>query len=479
MFEKMNPPRNDPSGVINRFREIGTASEYRQRGSVAEAESEPQRILWLRLLWAERSFLVRAGVCGVLLSLLVAFLLPVRYESRTRLMPPDEASSGLAMLAALTTRGGPASSSSDSDSDSGSGSSGSGGGLGGGSLGRLATDFLGLKTSGALLVDMLSGPTVQDTLITKFDLRKLYHDRYWQQARKDLDRHTEIKEDRKSGVISISVTDHDPHRAQQMAEAYVDALNDLLARVSTLSAHRERMFLEQRLKTVKENLDAASQQFSTYASKIGAFDVPSQAKSMAESEAHLQGQLVAAEAELQGLEQIYTDSNIRVHTLRARIAALKQQIENFSGNKDDPTAQQSQITGDLPSLRKLPLVGVRWTNLYRETKIQEVVYEMLTQEYEFAKVQEAKEIATINVLDAALLPEKAAFPPRVVVVVLGVFLSFLFASIFVIGEAMWKLSESPEKQLASEIWQQIGAENARSRATLQQVWSRFGGNGRH
>jgi uncharacterized protein involved in exopolysaccharide biosynthesis len=463
----VNPSRNDPS--FNRLTDIATASEFRRRASVDEVEVEPQRIVWLRLLWAERRFLVRAGASGIVLSLLVAFLLPVRYESRTRLMPPEEASSGLSMLAALATRGG----SDSSSSGSGSSSSESGGGLGGGSLGRLATDFLGLKTSGALLVDMLSGPTVQDTLIKKFDLRKIYHDRYWQQARKDLDKHTDIKEDRKSGVISISVTDRDPHRAQQLAQAYVDALNDLLAHVSTSSARRERMFLEERLKTVKENLDTASEEFSTYASKIGALDVPSQAKSMVDSEAQLQGQLVAAESELQGLEQIYTDNNIQVRTLRARIAALKRQVENFSGNKDDPSSQQSQITGDLPSIRKLPLVGVRWANLYRETKIQEVVYEMLTQEYEFAKVQEAKEIPTINVLDQALLPEKIAFPPRGVVVVLGVFLSLVFASIFVIGGAMWHLSESPEKQLATEIWGQIASENAKSQAKLQQAWNRF------
>jgi uncharacterized protein involved in exopolysaccharide biosynthesis len=462
----LNLHRNDPSEVTNRLAEIGTASEFRRRAPAAALETEPQRILWLRLLWAERRFLLRAGGSGIVLSVLVAFLLPVSYESRTRLMPPEQGSSGLAMLAALATKGGGESSSSASSS------SGSGAGLGGGSLGRMATDFLGLKTSGALLVDMLSGPTIQDTLIQQFDLRKIYRDRYWQEARKDLDKHTDIKEDRKSGVISIAVTDHDPHRAQEMAEAYVGALNNLLAKVSTSSAHRERMFLEQRLKRVKQSLDAASQEFSAYASKTGALDVPSQAKSMVESEAQLQGQLVAAESELEGLEQIYTDNNIRVRTVRARVGALKQQVENFSGNKD-PSSQQSQIAGDLPSIRKLPLVGVRWANLYRETKIQEVVYEMLTQEFEFAKIQEAKEIPTINVLDAALLPEKIAFPPRAAVIVLGAFLSLLFASIFVIAVAMWKLSESPEKQLAADIWGQIAGENAKSRTVIQHAWSRL------
>jgi uncharacterized protein involved in exopolysaccharide biosynthesis len=452
---------------MNRVTEIVTPAAY---NGASDMESESVRIVWLRLLWSERRFLLRAGAAGLVLSLLVALVLPVRYESQARLMPPEQqGGSGLAMLAALASKGGGSDSSSSSMSD---------GGFSGG-LGRIATDVLGLKTSGALLVDILRGPTVQNSLVQKFDLRSRYHARYWQTARKVLDDHTTIKEERKSGIISVAVSDRDPRMAQEMAKAYVEALNTLLAEVSTSSARRERVFLEERLKTVKASLDAASQEFSNFASKTGALDVPSQTKAMVESEATLQGQLVAAESELQGLEQIYTENNIRVRTLRARIRELKQQVENFSGSNGDPS-QRSQIAGDLPSLRKLPLVGVSWANLYRETKIQEAVYEMLIQEYELAKIQEAKEIPTVNLVDAPLLPEKISFPPRALITALGGFLSFLFAAAFVISAAMWKQSESPEKQLATEIWRQISAENTKSRARLQHVWSRFGShNGRH
>jgi uncharacterized protein involved in exopolysaccharide biosynthesis len=457
----VNPLQNNPPRVIDHLKEVEAANGNGDRGPAGG----PGRVFWLRPLWAERRFLLRAGSYGVVLSLVVAFLLPVRYESETRLMPPDQQSGGLAMLAALATKGGGGSS---------SGGSGGSGGLGGG-LGQVASDLLGLKTSGALFVDMLAGPTVQDNLIQKFDLRRVYRDRYWQDARKDLDKHTTVKEDRKSGVISITVSDRDPRRAQQMAQAYVEALNGLLSQVSTSSARRERLFLEQRLKSAKESLDAAAQDFSAYASKTGTLDMPSQTKAMVEAEASLQGQLVAAQSELEGLEQIYTDNNVRVRSLRARIGGLKQHVENMSGNKADLNSDQSPIAGDFPSIRKLPLVGIRWANLYRENKIQEAVYELLTQEYEFAKIQEAKEIPTVNVLDAAMLPEERSFPPRVVITILGAFLSLLLAGGFVIGAANWKQSESPKKQLAAEIWEQIAAENAKSRAMLHQVWCKLGG----
>src|SRR5947207_15537868 len=116
---------------------------------------------------------------------------------------------------------------------------------------------------------------------------------------------------------------------------------------------------------------------------------------MVESEATLQGQLVAAQSELEGLEQIYTGNNIRVRSLRARIAGLKQHVENMSSNKADLTSAESPITGDFPSIRKLPLVGVRLTNLYRESNIQENVHELLNHVYEFTQIQEAQEIHTV------------------------------------------------------------------------------------
>jgi uncharacterized protein involved in exopolysaccharide biosynthesis len=457
----LTPSHNDPLRVIDRLPKTEPGEMYSDRSA---SGPESGWVLWLRLLWEHRRFLLRATLWGLALSLLIALVLPVRYESETRLMPPDQQGGGLAMLAALATKGG--------GSNLGS-SGGVGGGLAG-SLGGAAGELLGLKTSGALFVDMLAGPSVQDKLIQKFDLRKVYHDHYWQEARKDLDKHTNIKEDRKSGVITIAVTDHDPRRAQEMAQTYVEALNALLAQVSTSSARRERIFLEQRLKTAKESLDIAAQNFSSYASKTGTLDMPSQTKAMVESEATLQAQLIAAESELSGLAQIYTDNNIRVRTLRARIAALKQQVENMSGNKADLESNDSQIAGDFPSIRKLPLVGIGWTNLYREAKIQEAVYELLTQEYEFAKVQEAKEIPTVNVLDGPLFPEKISFPPRVLMTVIAGFLSLLLASMFVIGKAMWEQSESPEKQLAGEIWGQIAVERAKSQVLLRRVWTRFG-----
>src|SRR5215471_3657470 len=110
----MNPSRNDPSGIMDRVTEIRTPPEY---SGPSEIESEPVHIVWLRLLWSEHRFLLRAGVSGFVLSLLVALVLPVSYESQTRLMPPEQqGGGGLAMLAALASKGGGSDNSSSSSS---------------------------------------------------------------------------------------------------------------------------------------------------------------------------------------------------------------------------------------------------------------------------------------------------------------------------------------------------------------------------
>jgi len=373
--------------------------------------------LWL--LWESRRFLVKATFWGLVISSVIAFLIPKSYDSTARLMPPDaQSTSSMEMMAALA------------------GSSGS-------SLGALAGDLLGMKSSGALFIEILSGRTVQDGIISRFDLRKIYHRRYWADARNDLAKHTRLSEDRKSGVITIVVTDHDPNRAAAIAQAYVEELDHLVAQVSTSSARRERVFIEQRLQSVKHDLDAASQQFSEYASKNTAIDITEQGKAMVEAAAKLEGELIAAQSELEGLEQIYTQENVRVRSARARVDELRQQLDKFSGLDSDPKmSDPSNSPAQFPTIRQLPLLGVRWADLYRQTKIQEKVYELLTQQYELAKIQEAKEIPVVKILDAPIVPEKKSFPPRLLIIVMGAMATLVAAGFYTIGNQVWRETDS-------------------------------------
>jgi uncharacterized protein involved in exopolysaccharide biosynthesis len=333
-------------------------------------------------------------------------------------------------------------------------------------LGGLAGDLLGVKSSGALFVGILGSETVQDRLIDEFHLMKIYHDRKIEDARKDLAERTEVSEDRKSGIITIGVTDHDPNRAAGMAKAYVGELDRLVAQVSTSSARRERIFLEGRLENVKGDLDSAAKNFSQFASKNSAIDIPAQGKAMVEAAAVLQGQLIAAQAELSGLEQIYTDNNVRVRSVQARVNELQKKL-NEIGGAGTPGGGQGE-NSLYPSIRKLPLLGVTYADLFRQTKIQETVYELLTQQYELAKVQEAKEIPTVRVLDAAIVPTKKSFPPRGVIVLMGTILGVTLAMMWILGKTQWDAVDvsDPRRVFATEVF-----------TTVQARWPGFSRNG--
>jgi uncharacterized protein involved in exopolysaccharide biosynthesis len=392
--------------------------------------------VYLRLLWEQRRLLARLVLYGFLASTLIALLIPARYESTARLMPPDNTQSGGLAMAAAAISGGA------------------------GSLGNIASDVLGIKSTSDIFVGILSSRTVQDKLIQEFDLRKLYSDRRMEDARRDLASRTGISVDRKSQIITITVTDHDPKRAAAMGQAYIEELNRLVADLSTSSARRERMFLEERLKAVNQDLETAEKDFSQFASKNSAIDVKEQGKAMVEAAAILQGQLIAAESELEGLRQIYTDNNVRVRSVRARIDELKHQLDKLGGKGESMTEVSGQASDSLyPSIRKLPLLGVTYADLYRRTRVQEAVFETLTKEYELAKVQEAKEIPTVKVLDAANIPEKKSYPPRSLIIFLGTAMAFAAATTWVFGKTTWEQTDShdPRKQFAQEVFTTVKA----------------------
>jgi capsule polysaccharide export protein KpsE/RkpR len=433
--------------------------------------SPDKSVVRLRLLWEERRLLGKATTVGMVLGLLLAFLIPKHYQSTVQLMPPDPAGgSGLGMMAAAMMAGG----------GHGGGTGGSGGGGGGGSgLGAIAGDLLGLKNTGAEFVGILGSRTVEDRLVDRFDLMKVYGSKFKEDARKELLSKTDVSEDRKSGIITIDVTDKDPRRAAAIAQAYVEELDRLSAEVSTSASHRERVFLEQRLREVKLDLSNASVAFSQFASKNTTIDVEEQGKAMVEAAASVQGQLIAMESDLKGLEQIYTANNPRVRSAKGSIAELRAQLQKLGGGEPGQPLQPGEM---YPSIRQLPVLGVSYYDFYRNVKIEEAVYETLTSQYEMAKVEEVRDTPSVKVLDSAVVPETKSFPPRFLVVALCVCLAGLGAASWVLARARWQRTDpsDPGKILAREILTSVNAKmpwstpnGSRFQAMTHDVWIRI------
>lgn len=389
----------------------------------------------LRRLWSDRRFIAKAGVTGAVVGLVVAFAIPSRYDSTTRLMPPDSQSGGSAALAMLSSKAGEG-------------------------VGALASNFLDFKGTGPLFIGVLQSRTVQDRLVQRFDLHQVYRVKLQNDARDELAQNTSISEDRKSGVISLTVTDKSPQRAAAMAQAYVEELDKLTAELNTSAAHRERVFLEDRLKAVKSELDSASKELSEFSSKNRTLDISEQGKAMVSAAATLEGELMATEAQLGELKQIYTDSNFRVRSLQGRAAELRRQLGKMVGNavSDETGPGPGHDAGSSPnkdlmvSIRNLPQLGLTYYDLFRKIKIQEAVFETLTKQYELAKVEEAKELPVVRVLDPANVPERKSRPHRLTIMLAGALLGCMLCSVYLLASFRWEAMENshPTRVLALE-----------------------------
>jgi len=297
------------------------------------------------------------------------------------------------------------------------------------------------RTPGSTSIGILGSRTAEDDIIDRFDLRRVYHRKYYVDARKDLTARTEFDEDRKTGIVTISVTDKEPRRAHDLAVAYVEELDKLVNTLSTSSARREREFLETRLISIKADLDASSQALSQFSSRNATMDPQKQGEATVEAAAKLQGQLITVESELSGLKAMYADDNVRVREAQAQVDALKGQLRKLGG--EGVAEDGTDLKGDelLPSVRKLPLLGVTYYDLYRKVTMDETLYETLTKQYELAKVQEAKDIPPIKVLDMPDIPERKSFPHRSIFLIIGAFLAILAGVTWIIIAKLWEITD--------------------------------------
>jgi len=377
------------------------------------AEETVERILHLlHRYWQKRKLAFGIIAAGIVLSVAYSLMLPNYYLSTTTLMPQDNASPYSSMLGAI----------------SGSGAA------------SLGSDALGLSTPGELLTSILESRTARNEMVEKFDLVNYYHLPVGEAARKYLTAVTKIDEDRKTGIITIAVTDKSPDFACKLAQGYVDELNHILTKNSTSSARRERMFLEERVKDVKRDLDESSMALSQFSTKNKAMDLTAQARAMIEASLRIQALLAESESQLAALKETYASDNYRVKAMEARNAELLRQF-NSMGGTSRTSAPSAGGNIPFPSVGDFPGLGLTYFDLERKVRVDEALWEALTKQYEMARVQEAKEIPTIRVLDAANVPLQKAGPRRSLIVLAVTFISFLLSLLVVFGSIFWEEME--------------------------------------
>ncbi len=382
--------------------------------------------LFLRSCWARRKMIALIVAAGVLVSLADALLEPNVYSSTATLMPPDSSSPYFDVMGLLSPSNGAAS---------------------------LSSEVLGLNTPGDLFTGILESRNVQDGLIARFDLVHHYKVGFPDDARKVLASQTKIDQDRQSGVISINVSSDDRTLAAKLAQGYVEELNRVVTDDSTSAARRERVFLEERVKEVKQDLDESAKALSQFSTKTKAIDITSQAKSMMDAEAKLEGELMDGRSQLAALRQTYSEDNNLVKAAEARNAELQREINSTGGTSDRNGSGAAAGGSVYPTVGELPALGLTYYDLDRKVSVDEALWEALTKEYETAKFEEAREIPTLHVLDAAEVPRLKSGPNRKLILLVGMLISFVFACLLVLVLNYWEGMdpEAEPKKLLIEV----------------------------
>jgi capsule polysaccharide export protein KpsE/RkpR len=295
-------------------------------------------------------------------------------------------------------------------------------------------------------------------MIERFNLKQVYRVGLQEDAYARLNAKTSFSVEPNSGMVVLSVTDRDPQRAAAMVRAYVEELEALMAQLNNSSAHRERVFLQDRLQIIKVEMETAEKEFSEFASKNGAMDVTEQGRVMIDRRVKLRGELIAEQSQLAEIRQIYSDNNPRVHVLQARIAELVNQQKQLLGTYSGKSFADGQASGSsFPTLRQLPMLGVPYESKFEKLKIKEAVYETLRRELDSVMMQEDRENPTVEVLDLPVVPERQSFPPRLLIIATGTGCAVILSGVWILGVARWREMDAQHagRVLVREIFETV------------------------
>ena len=283
---------------------------------------------------------------------------------------------------------------------------------------------------GGKLVTVLKSRTMAEDVIQALDLIKILFEEpqdeppSLQDAVRSLTGITEITDDKK-GLISIAVEYKDPEIAADIANQYPIELQRFLSENALSMAKRNRIFVENQLHKVKKELREAEEALKGFQvnKKIVAMDAQTEASIMAL--ANLKAQITAKEVQLGVIKQYSTPSNPDVLTIKDELRELKKQLAMVESKESNPEPEA------IPSFSEAPTLGLQYVRLKRKAVTHQKVFELLTQQYEMAKIDEAKEEITFQVIDRAIAPEKRIKPKRKLNVMLAGVVS-LFTGIFLV-----------------------------------------------
>src|SRR5271170_6324729 len=283
---------------------------------------------------------------------------------------------------------------------------------------------LGVKSPADMYVGILQSRTIADEIIGQFHLETVYKSRKMQDTRAVLKKNTDI-EVGKDGLIHISVTDYDPNRASDLANAYVNELYGMNSNLAITEAAQRRVFFDQQLDGERKALAAAEENLRTTEQRTGLIQLSGQAAMIISSIAQLRAQIASREVELQATRTFATEQNPDVARLQEEISTMRAQLGRLENDQSHPVPGDIAVPAGL-----VPKDSLEYARKLREVKYHEALFDLLSRQFEAAKIDEAKSAPIIQVIDHAIPPDKKS-GPHGTLILLG------FAVVGFCGACLW------------------------------------------
>jgi len=339
------------------------------------------------MIGSNKKSITKFVVVFFVLGIVVSFVLPVRYQSKTLVLPPQQDKSSLSSLGGLSALAG---------------------------LGRV-----NLKSSDELYFALLKSEAVENQIIEKFSLQEKWHAKYLADVRKRLEHQVKFTSDKKSGLVTIEVTDTSAGFAAQVCNAYVEAFKTLLDHLAVTDAQQRRRFFEDQINATLTKISQAQLKFSQESQRTGVVSLDGQVQSAIRASAELRTRIASSEITLSTMKTYATDINPDVEKLRAEIAAMQVQLANLE--------QGTKSSGQKGGTDSASLANIR---AFADLKYQEALLSPLRAQLEMAKIDQAKEGPLVQQIDLATPAEKKSSPQRSLIVIAFSAIGF-FLGIFV------------------------------------------------
>ncbi len=393
-----------------------------------EPESDKINIYsYLTVLVSYRRFIFLNLIVVCLIVAAVSFVLPSWYNAGTTILPPGGDALSMGLASSLM-----------------------------GSATGLATSLSlpFMATPSDLVAAILRSRAVAEAVVEKENLLEAFHTTSMEDAVRQLFSHTSVNVT-PEGLISLSYEDKDRVRAARVANRWVQEADRINRQSSISQAKSARIFIEERLGQTQKELSQAELNLKDFQEQNKTILLNDQMRSAIDKAAELKAQMVSSEIKLNVLSQTLSPSHPQIRSLRSEVNEIKRQLEILESGNPNENPQDKTVL-DVP-FAQVPDLSLRLARLIRDVKIQESIFELLTQQYEQYKIQETKDTPTIQVLDKAVPPEKRSKPRRGLLVGMSGMLSIFASLVFVFGLEYFKRSKQRNPESIERLEVLLGA----------------------